>query len=318
MAQMKFSRLFTKALLVLVLLFGLATVATAVFSAWIVERNLAEQFESKGKAIADGIANSAVENILYRDAASIQAMVDQYLEEGKVQGVSYIMVVDARGDVISHTFAPGIPPEVLELPGDRHDTVVRHTTINGSGDFMDIASPILASEVGMVHVGMDYRLIQRAVQTAVMQQTALMGAMFLVSVLAAYLLMNRIAEPLNKLTRCANQLAAGGARPAQQGAADSQLLVGDRADRRGGVPGPGVSPHVPGNCRTRTKPEGGRRSPAQQRNTFSLAHRERSRRHLQARQLRQHSLRQSVGRAATWHSAQRFAAVAPVRPDPRG
>ncbi len=153
---MKFSRLFTKALLVLVLIFGLATAATAVLSARIVERNLVEQFKSKGNAIAKGIAGSAVESLLYRDAASIHAMVDQYLEEGKVQGVSYIFVVDARGDIVSHTFAPGIPPEMLGLEGDRHQTVIRRTTIDGKGDFMDIAAPILAGKIGMVHVGMDY------------------------------------------------------------------------------------------------------------------------------------------------------------------
>jgi PAS domain S-box-containing protein len=234
MAQMKFSRLFTKALLILVLIFGLATAATAVFSAWIVERNLAEQFESKGKAIANGIAGAAVESLLYRDAATIQAMVDQYLEEGKVRGVSYIFVVDARGDIVSHTFAPGIPPEVIALEGERHETVMRHTTIGGNGDFMDIAAPILASEIGMVHVGMDYRLIRRAVQAAVIRQTALIGSIFLVSVLAAFLLMNRIAEPLDKLTRCANQLAAGNVSPAEQGAADSQLLSAvERTDEVG-------------------------------------------------------------------------------------
>ncbi len=56
---------------------------------------------------------------------------------------------------------------------------------------------------------MDYRLIRGAVQAAVIRQTLLVGSIFLMSVLAAYLLMHRIAEPLNKLTRFANELAAG-------------------------------------------------------------------------------------------------------------
>ncbi len=86
----------------------------------------------------------------------------------------------------------------------------------------------------MVHVGMDYRLIRGAVQAAVFQQTALIGSIFLCSVLAAFLLMNRIAEPLDKLTRCANQLAAGNANSAEQGAVDSQLLSAiERTDEVG-------------------------------------------------------------------------------------
>src|SRR5947209_10968072 len=105
---MKHFRLFTKALAILVLLFGITTVATAAFSAWFLEHTLTEQYVGKGKAIANGIAGASVEVLLFRDAATIQAMIERYLEEGKGQGIAYIFVVDADGDVLCHTFVPGI------------------------------------------------------------------------------------------------------------------------------------------------------------------------------------------------------------------
>ena len=53
---MKSSRLFAKMLIWLVLLFGITTVATAVFSAHRLSTHLHREFESKGEAIANSIA----------------------------------------------------------------------------------------------------------------------------------------------------------------------------------------------------------------------------------------------------------------------
>src|SRR6476659_7132728 len=104
---MRPSRLFTKALTMLVLVFGITTVATAVYSARLLNVHLTHEYESKGKAIANSIAGASVDILLYRDSATVQAMIDQYLEEGKVQGVSYVFVEDAHNEIISHTFVPG-------------------------------------------------------------------------------------------------------------------------------------------------------------------------------------------------------------------
>src|ERR1035438_727651 len=135
---MKRVSLFTKALAILVLLFGVTSVTTAVFSAWMLDGALTDQFESRGKAISNCIASSSVEILLFRDSATIQAMIEQLQEEGKIQGVSYVFVVDERGAIISHTFFPGIPDEVRNLKGDRHQTTIQPITNPGHGDFIDV------------------------------------------------------------------------------------------------------------------------------------------------------------------------------------
>jgi PAS domain S-box-containing protein len=206
---MKRFRLFTKALAILVLLFGITAVTMGGFSAWALERNLTEQYESKGKAIATGLASASVEILLFRDAATIQALIDQYLEEGKIQGISYIFVVNERGHIISHTFFPSIPEGVQGLEGDRHETTIQRIQIEGRGDFIDISSPILASEVGYVHVGMDRDLIRHAIMAAIAQQLILMGCLFLLSIVSAYVLVGRLARPLKRLTDYAKKVASG-------------------------------------------------------------------------------------------------------------
>ena len=61
---MKSSRLFTKMLIWLVLLFGITTVATAVFSAHRLSTHLHREFESKGEAIANSIASASVSEMI--------------------------------------------------------------------------------------------------------------------------------------------------------------------------------------------------------------------------------------------------------------
>ncbi len=199
--------MFTKVLVLLVVLFGITTAATAFLAARMLDAHLTSQYESKGQAIANSIANASVEIILYRDPATIQATLDQYLAEERVEGVSYVFVTDASGDIISHTFAPGIPPQLLAMRSDTAEASVRQIDLDGLGRYIDISTPILASEIGTVHVGMDRDLIRRSIGAATVRQALVLGVIFAGSVVVAYVLMRKIAQPLNRLTASANQLA---------------------------------------------------------------------------------------------------------------
>ena len=232
---MRCAKLFPKTLAILVLMFGIGAVATAGFSAWIIDRKLTEQYQSKGSAIADSIADSSVELLLFRDVSTIQAVIDQYLE---IEGISYVFVVDADEKVIAHTFAPSIPAELRSLLGHENQTTMRPIQINGLGEFIDIAAPILAGKAGYVHVGMDRGLIRASLWEATAKQLALMSLVFIMSVLASYLLVNKIAQPLNQLTDYANQLASRpvtGCEPAEPGPAI--VAISGRTDEVGKLAG---------------------------------------------------------------------------------
>src|SRR5262249_23111259 len=131
-------RLVTRVLLSLLALFAVATAGAAALSAWAMERALQGGDRSQGEGIAGTIAEGSVEILLYRDPATLQAMVDQYAE---TEGVAYIYVVDADGDVVAHTFVPGIPPEVRELSHESGE--VRRVRVGDLGDCLDLPAPIL-------------------------------------------------------------------------------------------------------------------------------------------------------------------------------
>jgi methyl-accepting chemotaxis protein len=203
------SKLFKRTLLLMVALFGIIATGTSIVSAWNLYHELTEEYQSKGTAIAKGIADSSVEVLLNRDASTVQAIVDQFTE---IEGVSYVLVTDRSGDIVSHTFVPGVPKQILKIQSaDRNGHKGLTTTyldIDGIGGVIDISAPILAGVAGHAHVGMDRTLIRAQIWKAVMEQQGLMLLIFLASVLIAYALVNRISQPLNLLAGHARSLAA--------------------------------------------------------------------------------------------------------------
>ncbi|MBI1917879.1 MAG: response regulator [Planctomycetes bacterium] len=228
---MKTSRLLRRALTALLLVFGVTMVATTASSAWRIHHNLTTEYESKGIAIANSIADSSVDQFLYRDISTIQAMIDQYLD---IKGVSYVFVINAQGEVVAHTFMPAIPEEVHNLEGREHETITRPIQINGQEEYMDVCAPILAGKAGYVHVGMDRAIIRARIWSAIRNQLSLVGVIFLLSLLGAYLLVNKIVQPLKRLTNYANKLASTDSTATSEGEAGAEILpIAARTDEVG-------------------------------------------------------------------------------------
>jgi methyl-accepting chemotaxis protein len=200
---MRTSRLFKKILTIVVLLFGITAITTAVFSGWNLQKHLMEEYKSKGTAIANSIASSSVEILLNRDASTLQAVIDQFME---IQGVSYVYIVDEQGEIITHTFVPSIPEEVFTVKGEKDKTTIKELHIKGMGDFTHISSPILAGVAGYVHVGMDKGIILAQMKSTMVSQFYLIAIIFLISVIGAYLLANKVSRPLSKLSVYAREL----------------------------------------------------------------------------------------------------------------
>lgn len=201
---MKMSRLFRKILVFIAVLFALVSVTTTTLSVWELNEHLTEEYISKGTAIAKSISSSSVEILLNRDASTVQAVIDQFLE---ISGVSYVFVVDAEGDIMSHSFVPQIPDEILNIVknGDV-GIVIKDLEIAELGKIIDITSPILAGVAGYVHVGMDRKIINAHIRVGVIRGLSLMFVVFIIAGGIAHIFGNMISRPLNTLTEYANEL----------------------------------------------------------------------------------------------------------------
>ncbi|PMP69877.1 MAG: hybrid sensor histidine kinase/response regulator [Thermodesulfovibrio aggregans] len=201
---MRMSKLFQKTLLGIIFLFAIIFVTISIFSGWHLYNNLTEEYKSKGTAIASSIASSSAETILNLDSATVQAMIDQFLE---IEGVSYVFVVDSTGEIISHTFIPAIPEEIKKI-AQIHKRGIKDVSIYGAGDFLDIVSPITEGAVGYVHVGMNKNNINQKMWAVLGKQLTLLSLIFIFSVFLAYFMVNKISQPLNQLTEYAKKLLA--------------------------------------------------------------------------------------------------------------
>jgi signal transduction histidine kinase/CheY-like chemotaxis protein len=203
---MKMSVLLRKNLIIVVSSLCAVALTTALYSGWNLRRHLTNEYVSKGTAVAESIANSGVETMLHRDASTLQAIVDQWKE---ISGVAYIMVANSEREVISHTFVPGVPEEVLFVKTSARETTINNVHIKGKGDFIDIAAPILAGTIGIVHVGMDVGIIDRNIRAAILGQVSLIALILAAVLVMTYLFFEKhINSPLKKLTNYANQMLA--------------------------------------------------------------------------------------------------------------
>src|SRR5512138_797798 len=99
----------------IILFLTVTLVPLAAVTWWISVRalatNLTDEFTSKGTAIARSLSGSAVDLLLTRDASTVQGLVDQV---GAIHGVKYVMVYDPKKTLVAHTFAPLVPPGIVD------------------------------------------------------------------------------------------------------------------------------------------------------------------------------------------------------------
>lgn len=204
---MKVAKLFQKTMFGIFLLFGLIALSTSALCVYTVDRQLSTEYEANSRAIAVTIANSSLDIILNRDMSTLQSLIDQFKE---IQGIKYIYIANEEGEILAHTFVPGVPKEITAAKPSI-ETVQRQ--LPGFGDFVEVASPILDGIVGSVHVGMDKGLIALRIQTAIGQQIYLISIIFIASIVGSFMLVNLAARPIGRLGGYAMQLAAPDAAP---------------------------------------------------------------------------------------------------------
>ena len=202
---MRVHKLFRKTRFAFFALFGVIILSISTLSIRTVSRELSEEYESNSRSIAKNIADSSVDILLNRNLATLQSLIDQFVE---IQSIRYIYITSDTGEFLAHTFVPGIPDEILASDASSTETVER--SLPGVGRFLEVGSPILSGVAGTVHVGMDLELLGLKIQRAVGQQMYLFAIILVVGTLLSFWFVNLSAKPLADLLSFAVNLAGGG------------------------------------------------------------------------------------------------------------
>ena len=123
------------------------------------ESTMNREFESKAKAIALSIARTGEGELVNRDVGDIQTISDSYKE---VHGVNYIFVQDADGNLVAGVFKEGYTEKLKGLNpiSGEEDYKIARFEVEGVGDVLEVAVPVLFGKAGAVRVGMDQGLIK--------------------------------------------------------------------------------------------------------------------------------------------------------------
>src|SRR4030095_16438945 len=127
--QMRVAKLFRKPMFGIFLLSGLISLSTSAWCVYTVDRQLSQEYEANSRAIAQTIANSSLDIILNRDLSTLQSLIDQFKE---IQGIKYLYIANEDGDILAHTFVPGVPKEIMASDRVKLATVDR--TLSGFGE----------------------------------------------------------------------------------------------------------------------------------------------------------------------------------------
>ena len=192
--RLKVRKLFRKTRFGFFSLFGLVVLAISILSIRTVSRELRDEYISNSRSIAKNIADSSVDILLNRNLATLQSLIDQFVE---IRSIRYIYITSDTGEFLAHTFVPGIPEEILASDLSATEPVER--SLPGLGDFVEVGSPILSGVAGNVHVGMDLELLALTIQRAVGQQIYLLCIILVVGVLASIWLVTLASRPLTDL-----------------------------------------------------------------------------------------------------------------------
>ncbi len=203
---MRVPKLFIKPFLFMVILFGsMAAVNAFIFGSHL-KSKLTAEYKSRGLALAQSIVASDIATILENDAENIQARIKQY---ESISGVAYVLITDAKGTIIAHTFDLTVP-EIIKTKTattDGAESRVHDVPLNQSEDYLHVVHPILPG-VGCVHIGIDSSVIRQGIQEAIMEQLVIMGVLFAVSFLVIFFFFLNLSKPIRLLTDYADRVAA--------------------------------------------------------------------------------------------------------------
>ena len=186
-------------------------------------RNLIQEFESKGEAIALSLAFALGGNGRGTPSENVGRAKELLDASRTLNGVSYIYIQDHEGSILAHTFEPSFPPEFVEQnwiePGELARSARRVkiaprkeiATAAGRIDAIDVAAPIAHGALGVVHVGMDWRAIEQTVGALRRSMLLWSGGVATVAILAGFVLAATIVvRPIRSLTRVTTRIAEDG------------------------------------------------------------------------------------------------------------
>jgi len=169
---------------------------------------LLEGAEAQADNIAHKLALDVADKILINDLVAVQKLLDDQIYSNPA--VAYLFVIK-DGRVLAHTFAGGIPLELITA-NQLQDSDKGHLNkvINEHGErFLDIAWPVFSGKAGILRLGFSEKPYRQRVTRLWIQMMSMTLVILLIALSVSYLFIVRLTRPLQSLSQAAEKIDAG-------------------------------------------------------------------------------------------------------------
>ena len=171
---------------------------------------LVKESKKRGLALAGGLAIRAVDPILTMDLLRLRNIVDDVQTMGG--GIVYAFILDAKKQVLVHTFQNGFPLDLVTANNIENSTTSRIQLLDAGTELIyDFAAPVVIgdSQLGTGRIGLSRSIIQRSVNRLILTIAALSAGTFFLAILLGGLFGRCMTTRLGLLKKHVEEIVKG-------------------------------------------------------------------------------------------------------------
>jgi PAS domain S-box-containing protein len=171
---------------------------------------LRKETKLRGISMARNLSGRSLNPILTDNRFELKELVDEEKRLG--EDVVYAFIMDAKGNVLAHTFKDGIP---IELKTDNLVTPSQISSIQllktQEGFIYDIAAPVSAWNeiIGIVRIGMNEENIRKTINETLGMVIVVTILVMLLCIFIGFGLSSLIVKPIRELQRLVQEITEG-------------------------------------------------------------------------------------------------------------
>ncbi len=167
-----------------------------------------EQLQQQGITISTGLAVQSRDHILTYNQFALYSLVKDALHSD--EDIIYIFVLDARGNVLVHTFEQGFPSNLLGKNQLQSNEPYRVQALNTEeGIIQDVAVPVLGGKAGVIRLGMSEVSINAEVTEHIYRMAVWVLLTTMLALAVAYAWTSFLTKPISQLSRAARVIGSG-------------------------------------------------------------------------------------------------------------
>jgi HAMP domain-containing protein len=163
---------------------------------------LQKHVDLRAAAIATNLADASAGFVSRKSSLELDALVAKY---GRLDGVAYAFVQDAKGEVLASSVQP-FPAELKEAGGSVAPT--RTISLRGKSVY-ETRSPVLDGQLGVVRVGLWAEAVQDDMRTTLLPIIGLIFVCLAIGVGLSVMLASRTIKPILELKTIADEISRG-------------------------------------------------------------------------------------------------------------